>query len=718
MRSPHLIPSEVAWIEPFVTAGVLGLTEIHLAATLALIDPASPTEVILGAALAARAPQHGSVCVEINSIRHTVISAATEPNDLVSVDADTTMALDTFGGGRDDDDPDYLEPIDTAAAISIDDLEWPSPARWLAELSRSRLVRVASENPGGDLRPLVLDGGRLYLARHWYLERHVAADLAARATTVTFDADATSAAPNIAPVVEAHIADLFEMAARATGASPDPDQVAAAQAVATSNLVVIAGGPGTGKTTTVAHLLAGLLWSANTHKADGRDPKWTAAQATALQAVPPTDAAAPARGYDRIALVAPTGKAAARMTEAIRQAVNGLSDHLPATVVEQLNALEAVTIHRLLGRRGAGFNHGPDNPLPHDLVIIDEVSMVSLSLMAHLLVAIPPHTKVVMVGDPYQLASVEAGTVLGDMVGMRAAVDGQATPPPVLTPAVRSLSTIHRQGKDSSILDLAAAIREGRSDHVVDLLTDGAVDLTWIDADAVSTDRTGTANTAGAKPRGHRAEHVRRLEQLTSEVRDSATEAVRAAEADDIEAALAAIESVKVLCALRRGPTGVDHWNRSVEDYLRRLTIIRRGDWYAGRPAMVTENDYVNHVFNGDVGVALPATTEVIDGPEAANYRVVFARSGASHEVPAIRLDRVTTQWAMSIHKSQGSEFAHAVVVLPPPPARILTRELLYTGVTRAKQRLTVVASEVAIRAAVDRPVARASGMADRLSRL
>ena len=178
-----------------------------------------------------------------------------------------------------------------------------------------------------------------------------------------------------------------------------------------------------------------------------------------------------------------------------------------------------------------------------------------------------------------------------------------------------------------------------------------------------------------------------------------------------------AIASIKVLCALRRGPAGVDHWNRLIEDRLRNGNAIRRGDWYAGRPTMVTENDYLNRVFNGDVGVAMPAGGGITDGPDAAGYRVVFARSGANQEVPAVRLDRVATQWAMSIHKSQGSEFPHAVVVMPPPPARILTRELLYTGVTRAKERLTVVASEASIRAAIDRPVARASGLADRLGR-
>lgn len=729
MRAPHLVPDHVRSLEPFALAGVFDLTEVHLAATLATADPDATHEVLLGAALAARAPLHGSVCVELDSIRDTVVSTLVEPADTVTVDsriADPggTDALDGAGSGHLDDDTGYVAPTDGTLSVTVDELDWPDPGRWATALAVSPLVRVVP--PAGSpavttatprLQPLVLDGNRLYLARHWHLERYVAADLIRRAATSATVADPENTATRIS--------HLFGVAAGATGTAPDEGQLGAATAVAHSDLVVIAGGPGTGKTTTVAHLLAGLLWKGET------------GNGSAVQ----LDAAA---ANDRIALVAPTGKAAARMTEALRDAVTRLAHHLPATVTEQLTALEAVTIHRLLGRRGAGFWHGPDRPLRHDLVIVDEVSMVSLSLMAHLLAAIPSRTKVVLVGDPYQLASVEAGTVLGDIVGMRGASvhAGEPVPPLVLGASVRSLTTVHRQKAGSAILELATAIRDGRSDEVVAILSSAdPAEVCWVDRGATEkaqaqppvdlsvrrpqSDRRAdgprqpTLFEAGlgapAVDPARRSRHAARMRSIEAEVRAAALHAVTEAGRNEVEEALRAISSIKVLCALRRGDGGVDHWNRSIEDHLREAQIIGRGDWYAGRPTMVTENDYLNRVFNGDVGVALPAGSTPFHGADAAGYQVVFPRGDGTHVVPALRLDRVATQWAMSIHKSQGSEFPHAVVVLPAPPARILTRELLYTAVTRAKERLTIIASEESVRAAVDRPVARASGLAERL---
>lgn len=735
MTVPHLVPEPVRSLEPFALAGVFGLTEIHLAASLATADPGASHDVLLGAALAARAPLHGSVCVELGTVRETVVSSLLEPTEPVVVESTSTPSSDD----PHDDDGEFVAAVDQAVPIpSIDDLDWPDD-RWSSTLASSPLVdvverngRFAEQSPVGHLRPLVLDGDRLYLARYWHLERFVAADLAHRAT-------ATGCGAIVDPTATAaRTSELFDLASRSDGTVPDPSQLAAATAVAEHDLVVIVGGPGTGKTTTVAHLLAGILWS--------RQDRSEAASTTI---------------EDRIALVAPTGKAAARMTEAIRDAAGRLSDHLPSTVAEGLDSLEAVTIHRLLGRRGAGFRHRPDQPLPHELVIVDEVSMVSLSLMAHLLAAIPARTKLVLVGDPYQLASVEAGTVLGDVVGVSNGGDA----PAAVAPAVRSLSTVHRQKAGSTILDLAAAVRIGGADEVVEILANAdPAEVSWIDPTAVDPtssagpddgepgaprrDQAGPTTTgrgggpggaapeqaslfdadtyapiaAGAGPaelatdRAEREVHRRRLHALVGEVDRSALAAVAAAADGDEDLALDLISSVKVLCALRRGPDGVDRWNRSIEDHLRNQNAIRRGDWYAGRPTMVVENDYLNRVFNGDVGVALRSRANGIEGPDAAGYRVVFRRAGGNQEIPAIRLDRVATQWAMSIHKSQGSEFRHAVVVLPPPPARILTRELLYTGITRAKERLTLVASEAALRAAVGRPVARASGLADRLS--
>ena len=729
-----LVPPTAASLSSFVEAGVFGPTEIHLVATLAGSAHESDPTVLLGAALAARAPLHGSVCIDVASVADTVVSSLREP-----VDVAATGTADEAGpdDADFDDDTTYQQPGDaTSDAPDLDALDWPDPQRWLEALAGSDLVEVVpdgSEEPvlAGDglLRPLVLDHGRLYLSRYWHLERLVATDLRSRTEPPSSDSAGVIADPES---VAASVQALFEQAAARTGTPVDPHQLTAAQAVANRNLVVVAGGPGTGKTTTVARLLAGIVAAS------------PGARATSA--------------VERIALAAPTGKAAARMTEALRLAISVLKPDLDAELVEALSKLEAVTIHRLLGTRGAGFWHGPQNPLPHDIVIIDEVSMVSLSLMAHLLAAIRNDAKVVLVGDPHQLASVEAGTVLGDVVGVRGS-SGEATPPAGVAPSVRPLATVHRQAEGSAILDLAAAIRGGRADEVMEILADTTRDdVRWVDAVAAGVN--GTAATAehvggpgdrssvvsasqgahvdrlGGQAQGSLYEvglgaplidqervalHRARLDAVRAEIFTAATTAVRAAsrgpdDEEHLNRALDAIESVKVLCAMRIGDTGVDRWNRDVDDHLRAARLITRGDWYAGRPAMVTENDYVNQVFNGDVGVSVPVPGTVTDGSVPDRYRVVFRRMEENKVVEAVRLDRVVTQWAMSIHKSQGSEFPHAVVVLPPPPARILTRELLYTGVTRAKDRLTMVASEDSIRAAVDRPVARASGLAARLS--
>lgn len=618
---PSYLPPSVEALRPFVDGLVLGPIDVHTAATFATADPTADTAVLLGAALAVRAPQHGSVCVHLPTVATTVV-----------------VGLSAEG----------------AATDAVPALPWPEPEAWGASLVASPLVRVVGDDDGHDigagdgrLRPLVLDGDRLYLARYWGFERYVAADLVTR----------SASDPAADDEITASVEELFTRAAERAGSVPDPSQVAAAVAATRRRLVVIAGGPGTGKTTTVAQLLAGM---ARTSEPAGRRP--------------------------RIALAAPTGKAAARMTEAIRFAIAALEPLLDDDVRADLARLEAVTIHRLLGTaRGGGFWRGPDNPLAYDLLVVDEASMVSLSLMAHLLAAARPDTRVVLVGDPDQLASVEAGAVLGDLV--RDA--GGSTS---LTPSIRRLTSVHRQAEGSGILPLSAAIREGRADEVVSLLRTGAADVSWIE-------RPDEGAPTGAV--------ADRLRAVVEEVAEAAVAAVTAAGKDDADAALVAINSVKVLNAVRMGREGVDGWNRRIDERLRSEGLIGRDTWHPGRPVMVTQNDYVNGVFNGDVGVALRSDH---------GYVVCFPRVDGHHRVESVRLDRTATQWAMSIHKSQGSEFPHAVVVLPSPDSRILTRELLYTGITRATDRLTVIASEAAVRAAVARPVARASGLADRLS--
>jgi exodeoxyribonuclease V alpha subunit len=375
----------------------------------------------------------------------------------------------------------------------------------------------------------------------------------------------------------------------------------------------VAGGPGTGKTRTVAHIVALLL---------EQEP-------SAL-----------------VALAAPTAVAARRLTDAMRGA--------------GVERVEAQTLHRLLGWRPdarSRFRHHRGNRLPHDVVVVDETSMVGLWQMARLIEAVRPDARLILVGDPGQLTSIEAGAVLGDI----AAAGGDA---------VVVLEEVYRY--DEHIGRVAEAIRRGDADAVVAALAG----VEWI-------------QDPGAP--------------LTS-VRERAVETARAvtvaAEAGDGAQAIAALGSFRLLCAHRRGPYGVSAWTERIEDW----TGAAGGDWYVGRPLLVTRNDYGLQLYNGDTGVVIAGS---------GGMMAAFDRGAVSPS----RLDAVETVYAMTVHKAQGSQFGTAAVVLPEPTSAILTRELLYTAVTRAREELIVVGTEAAVRAAVARPVARASGLGALLAR-
>jgi len=392
---------------------------------------------------------------------------------------------------------------------------------------------------------------------------------------------------------------------------------------------VLTGGPGTGKTTTVARLLA-MLASGNRL---------------------------------RIALAAPTGKAAARLQEAVQLEVGKLSP----TDGEALAGLHATTLHRLLGSRpdtSARFRHNRGNRLPHAVIVVDETSMVSLTMMARLLEAVRPDARLILVGDPDQLASVEAGAVLAELV------DGLGEE------KVAALRTSHRFGE--SIGELAAAIRVGDAGRAIEVLRAGDEHIEWIDAE-----------DPRAKLRNVLVRHAVALRT--------------AAILGDEQAALKVLDEHRLLCAHRRGPFGVTYWNRQVERWLTEET----GDpiwsaWYAGRPVLVTANDYGLGLYNGDTGVTVVRD----DALRAVIGDTTFATS---------RLADVETMHAMTIHKSQGSQADEVTVLLPQEDSRLLTRELFYTAVTRAKERVRVVGSEAAGRAAIERRAVRASGLAQRL---
>jgi exodeoxyribonuclease V alpha subunit len=607
---------------PWNDAGVLVAADVHVARRLAALSQRNALSareaqsrqeddaVLLGAALAVRALRMGHVCVDVTSIART---------------ATTDVELD----------------------IGLDALPWPDPADWLARLVASPLV--AAGDSGDPERPLRLVGSRLYLDRYWRQERQVAADLLARAMTTP-------------PVDDAALAVSLRRLWPIEADHDEPeDQRRAGSVAATHGFSVVAGGPGTGKTTTVARILALL-----------------ADQSTATGGRPP-----------RVALAAPTGRAAARLVEAVHDEARQLD--VDETVRSWLLGLGASTIHRLLGRRpdsDSRFRHDHRNRLPHDTVIVDETSMVSLSLMANLLDALRPDTRLILVGDPEQLTSVEAGAVLGDIVGPASVTDRPVGPDhegQSIGDGIVVLRRVHRYG--GGIAALAGAIQSGDDDTVMGLVRAGRTDLSLVDTEA---DSTGLAEVQDA-------------------VVASFTAVTQAAARGDGTAALEHLAAVRVLCGHRQGPAGVGAWTERIEGWLRdgRPRPRYAGPWYVGRPLLISTNDYELQLFNGDTGV-------VGIGPEG-QLAAAFERRGTLEWISPARLPPSETVYATTVHKSQGSQFDGVIFVLPEPGSPLLTRQLLYTAVTRARSHVTLVGSEEAIRQAVGRPIARASGLRERL---
>ncbi|WP_240675394.1 AAA family ATPase [Cellulomonas endophytica] len=641
-------------LAPFVAAGVLAAADVHVARRLVGFVDEHDERVALAAALTVRALRGGSVCLPL--------------------DAAPDLPAGLAPGAPADARPDGV------AALA-----WPEPDGpdgWHAALRRSPLV---ADGPGGDPdRPLRWVDGRLYLDRYWRDER-VLRDLA----TEPADDRADPAPPAEPPALEAAVADLLP-------AEGDGRQREAVRTAARRRLTVLTGGPGTGKTTTVARLVAALEASAGPGL--------------------------------RVALAAPTGKAAARLQESVGAELRslgadrgatggggpdghgvdrrGVDGHAPDGHVldghgvdghgvdrhapdgHALERLRATTLHRLLGPlpgTTTRFRHDRHHRLPHDLVVVDESSMVSLPLMARLLEALRPTARLVLVGDPDQLSSVDAGAVLADLV--------EALPEGVVR-----LTTAHRYGED--LAALAEAVRRGDGDEAVALLRAGGPHRSLV---VPATDRPGAADVAG----------------LRQDVVDAGRTLRRAARSGDAAGALAALERHRLLLAHREGPHGVAGWAALAERWVEEADPAggtaggiaggaagggASGPWPLGTPLLVTENDRAGGLANGDTGVV------VADGGGG----VVVAFGGPAGEpvlVPVHRLPPVQTVHAMTVHRAQGSQFRRVSVLLPPPTSPLLTRELLYTAVTRARDAVRVIGSEDAVRAAVARPVRRASGL-------
>ena len=514
----------------------------------------------------------------------------------------------------------------TVADLPLEDdpaLPWPDVPAWQASVGRSPLVGV---------RVLRVDNGLLYLDRYWREEVQVCDDLLARLAR---------------PAPQVDTAALDAGVLRVFPAAGYDEQRTAARAAAERWTTVLTGGPGTGKTTTVAGLLALLAEQAELESGGARRL--------------------------RIALTAPTGKASARLQES----VDAETRALPAADRARLGELKASTLHRLLGWRpdsSTRFRHDRGNRLPHDVVVVDETSMVSLTMMARLLEAVRADARLVLVGDPGQLASVEAGAVLADLVDGFGRRD--------VSP-VAALTTAHRFG--GGIAELATALRGDDADRVVEVLRSGG-DVELVD------------------PSDERA-----MAAFRATVTEAALAVRLAAEAGDAEAAVAALDRHRLLCAHREGPYGVTGWNRQVERLVAdRTGVTHYDEWYAGRPVLVTANDYGQGLYNGDLGV----TVRLVDG----RLRVVVPGADGLKEFATTRMAGVQTVHAMTVHKSQGSQAREVSVVMPPDDSPLLTHELFYTAVTRAQDKVRVIGTEESVRAAVARTVQRASGLARRLA--
>lgn len=432
-----------------------------------------------------------------------------------------------------------------------------------------------------------------------------------------------------------------------------------------SRVEILLGGPGTGKTTRVATRLIELLRD---------DP------------------------HAQIALAAPTGKAAARMAEALRHRLHDdkAPDDIrraPQAVRDAVANVRPVTIHKLLGYRPHGsprYRFHAGSRLEYGLVVVDEASMLSSSLMHHLLAALGEQTRLLLVGDPDQLASVDAGTVLGDIA--KAAV----RPGSRLAGRTETLTVRHRFGP--RIGALADAILAG---------DDAGVARAFEILEGRWTPPSDPHNTKPDDP-----ESIRWVEPGRDEITKLSAEVVRQAERlrdlareGRASEALTAQKRFQVLCAHRAGASGVHGWNARVEERLG----VTAAAWYPGRPLMVSRNNPALDLFNGDVGIVVP-------GAGTGRLDVALPVAGGEPRlVPVARLEEVETVHALTIHKSQGSEYEHVIVVLPERASRIVTRELLYTAVTRASERVTVVGSREVIEAAIRRPIRRATGLGARL---
>ena len=647
-------------LERFSDAGLLRRLDAALARFVHSQDAAAEPALLVAAAVLAQMEGRGHSCLPLQE----VVQA---PNSVLAWSAEVLPAQQALWAQL----PASLAP-------------------WLAALQRSPVVRVVGRDADAG-QPLVLLPGAaplLYLRRYWDYERTVAEHLQRRTAADTHAVDEAAVRHWLDRLFGAPLPD----------AAMDWQKLACALALR-GRLSVITGGPGTGKTYTAARLLALLF------------------------------ATAPDAQQLRVALAAPTGKAAARLKQSIDAALLQLQDAVaPAldlkTLVQRMGA--ARTLHALLGARPdtRHFRHHAGNPLDVDVLIVDEASMVHLEMMSALLQALPPTARLVLLGDKDQLASVEAGAVLGDLcrgaqeggylpdtAAYAQRVTGQTIPAAFTTTQAAMPLAQHtvmlRESRrfQGAIGQLALAVNAGDAEQAQQLLREHS--RTGPDA-ALWAHQGGPAPAIAAmavQGRGTQAGYAAYAQQL------QAGRATRwdneAAHHTWVRSVLAAFDRFRLLCAVREGDWGVAGLNRAVEQELERQGLLRKdGEWYLGRPVMVTRNDAQLGVSNGDIGIALPSFAD------PARLRVYFAQGELLHAVSTARLAQVETAFAMTVHKSQGSEFEHTALVLATQGGHVLNRELVYTGITRARQAFSLWSEGPGLLAsAIGSPTQRSSGL-------
>ncbi|MEO7587337.1 MAG: exodeoxyribonuclease V subunit alpha [Arachnia sp.] len=583
--SRHEVPvAATGLLRAFAEATLISPVDFHLARRMAALCKESDPRVELAFALATRELRLGSVYLDLRR--------ATELSPEAGIEDGVAEGLDL-------------------------DLPWPETDDWLAAVAAS--PAVAGEQDAS--RPFRLVGSWLYLDRYWCEERSVEASLRRRSGIELPAVDDARLARATAPL---------------PSRQPDALQDAAVSAALRNATTVITGGPGTGKTTTVARILGGLADEENS---------------------------------PLVALAAPTGKASTRLASAV-------AESLPEGAAGL--RLRSYTLHKLLGvvPGRAHRTHGSHNLLPHDVVIVDETSMVSLTMMSWLLEAVSRRTRLILIGDPQQLASVEAGAVLADI----------AASPDLITSATGDAVVELRSNfrSNEEITGLAAAIQGGDADAVLGLLTGGT--------SCTLQDYTGSEPLTGYRV-------------LLADLRATADTVRTAALGGDGDAANAALGGHRLLCAHREGPFGVGHWSRAARGWLsEQFDDYGRGAGaWPGQPLLITRNS--DTAANGDTAVVVRREGRLLAAVDRAQGTLL---------VDPVLLDDATDLHAMTIHKSQGSQFDVVSVILPPLGSPLLTRELLYTAITRARTSVRLYGTEAALRTAVETPARRASGLGRR----